>query len=643
MKGLAKGVAGGVAAALTVVALPVSGSAAPTALKAWPDPGAPGPRPTVAIGGVTYPAANPYLALVPDPSTVDWRYWRGFVEQHGARRAASPQAAAAAERQPLIYEELERKAVIGANDRSASAELIAGFGTGPADNNAVRVLGRLATNRVDMDRLARSREDDGAIPLARETGVPGKRLGFTTRGVAGDGPHGSSGSGSGDFDYYRVRVPAGRQLVARVGPTRGSSSAPLVAVWGAKGGLKTFEFPGRSGEAQLSYFVAKAGTYYVMVVGCCSYPEDRFESGSGTGAQEGSEGPYRLSVKVTDTDHDFYAVDLAKGDVLGGTVGGEAARLSVFAPDGRRVFGSEFDASFLYPATTPLPGGGNATVDHVAATTGRYTVEVTHGAGDYRAGLQVYRPGVEQQPAGSVQTIFLDFDGAQANTGIFGGPGVRVLSPLSRFLPRWGLGADQKSALIDQIVATVRENLRRDLARRGTNPDLAVRILNSRDHADPWGQPNVSRVIVGGTVKQSGIATIGVAQSIDPGNFGHEETALVLLDLLSSERRSDYSLNHYLRPRSDRVAFVGRGVGNVVSHEAGHYLGNWHVDQFDDDPNLMDQGGNFAAMFGAGPDGVGGTPDDTDVDYGRNRLNPFEGFTGTEDTLNRTAWALAHG
>jgi hypothetical protein len=91
------------------------------------------------------------------------------------------------------------------------------------------------------------------------------------------------------------------------------------------------------------------------------------------------------------------------------------------------------------------------------------------------------------------------------------------------------------------------------------------------------------------------------------------------------------------------VAFVGRGVGNVVSHEAGHYLGNWHVDQFDDDPNLMDQGGNFAAMFGAGPDGVGGTPDDTDVDYGRNRLNPFEGFTGTEDTLNRTAWALAHG
>jgi hypothetical protein len=144
---------------------------------------------------------------------------------------------------------------------------------------------------------------------------------------------------------YRPAVSSSRGSGRRAG----SSSVPLVAVWGAKGGLKTFEFPGRGGEAQLSYFVAKAGTYYVMVVGCCSYPEDRFESGSGTGAQEGSEGPYRLSVKVTDTDHDFYAVDLAKGDVLGGTVGGEAARLSVFAPDGRRVFGSEFDASFLYP------------------------------------------------------------------------------------------------------------------------------------------------------------------------------------------------------------------------------------------------------------------------------------------------------
>ena len=65
----------------------------------------------------------------------------------------------------------------------------------------------------------------------------------------------------------------------------------------------------------------------------------------------------------------------------------------------------------------------------------------------------------------------------------------------------------------------------------------------------------------------------------------------------------DPSLNTYITPASDRIAFVGRAVGNVVAHEAGHFFGDWHVDQFNDSANLMDQGGNFPLMFGVGPDG----------------------------------------
>ena len=57
----------------------------------------------------------------------------------------------------------------------------------------------------------------------------------------------------------------------------------------------------------------------------------------------------------------------------------------------------------------------------------------------------------------------------------------------------------------------------------------------------------------------------------------------------------------------------------------------------------MDQGGNARAIFGPGPDKVGGTADDMDVDYGVNRLNPFEGFQGLEDTLVRTAFGLSDG
>ena len=45
-------------------------------------------------------------------------------------------------------------------------------------------------------------------------------------------------------------------------------------------------------------------------------------------------------------------------------------------------------------------------------------------------------------------------------------------------------------------------------------------------------------------------------------------------------------------------------------------------------------------LFGVGPDGVGGTADDTDVDFGDDAFSPAEGFIGTEDTLGRIVFGL---
>ena len=114
----------------------------------------------------------------------------------------------------------------------------------------------------------------------------------------------------------------------------------------------------------------------------------------------------------------------------------------------------------------------------------------------------------------------------------------------------------------------------------------------------------------------------------------------MLLDSLSQKPGAKFSLNTWLRPRSNRVAFVGQAVGNVASHEAGHFFGDWHVDQFNGKANLMDQGGAFRLMYGVGRDGVGGTADDPDVDFGPDRFNPEEGFTGVEDTLSRLATVI---
>ena len=46
-------------------------------------------------------------------------------------------------------------------------------------------------------------------------------------------------------------------------------------------------------------------------------------------------------------------------------------------------------------------------------------------------------------------------------------------------------------------------------------------------------------------------------------------------------------------------------------------------------------------LYGVGPDGVGGTADDPDVDFAEDIDTPNEGITGLEDTLNNTAWGFS--
>jgi hypothetical protein len=370
------------------------------------------------------------------------------------------------------------------------------------------------------------------------------------------------------------------------------------------------------------------------------FPADPFDSGSGLGF--GKEGVYGLAATLAFPDRDLYAVDLAVGDVLGGSVTGVGTQLTVRDPSGRIVFGSEQDASFLYAPASPLPGGGNAVVSQVAAKAGRYSLEVAGTAGLYDITLEAYRPGPEAQEQGTVQTLFLDFDGARLNTAIFGGPGVRALSPLAGFLGRWGLSAADEGKVIDAVIAAVKENTITDMKARGTDPRFGLKILNSRDNPDAFGQPNVHRIVVGGSIAESGLDTIGVAQFIDPGNYANEDSAVVLLDILS-DLSGPASLNTYITPASNKIKFIGRALGNVITHEAGHLYGNFHTDPLNATPSLMDAGGAFPGLFGVGPDRIGGTADDFDYDFTEDVFDPDEGLFGTEDTLNTAAWALVKG
>ncbi len=594
------------------------------------DKAAPGARPA---------GPNPYLALVPDASKADYSGWAKYLSRQATKRAAAKlkaRTAAPAPVSPLLADEDEPDGTRGSNDDPAAAQLIRGFGTDAGQNPRLRILGNLDPEAVTAVSVPATAEDDGAIPLAGDTGIGTSRDGVTTDAVIGDGPHGSAGTGTNDFDFYKLRAAAGEVVTVQTAtPTGGLDT--LVAIYTPDGALvaQNDDFGG-SFDSRLSWTAPATGDYYVVVAAYSGLPADPFDPASGDGGA--SEGPYTVTITAAEDDRDFFAVKLRAGDVLGASVEGSPAYITVYDTVPREVHGSNQDASFIYPPKSPLPGGGNAVTDHVATRAGWHYVGVATGSGSYDITVEAFRPPLEGRPP--VQTLFLDFDGARVNTAVFGGPGTVTLSPMSAFLAKWGLPRASEDDVIDAVVAGVTESVRHDLVESGLNARFDLQILNSRDHADPWGEDDVSRVIIGGTIAESGVSTIGIAQSIDPGNFDTEETALVLLDVLSNPS-GPASLNTYLTPASDRVRFVGQAVANVTSHEAGHFFGDFHTDNASEHINLMDSGGaNFQNLFGVGPDGVGGTADDLDVDFGEDVFAAAEGFVGIEDTLGRIVFGV---
>ncbi|MFB9313690.1 hypothetical protein [Nocardioides plantarum] len=595
--------------------------------------------------------ANPYLANLPDESRVDFAAWRQRLSSAADRRAGSAayrqarseaNAVTPAAATVVSYDEQEPTGTSGSNDTDATAERISVFGTTKSKRNVVRINGTRAELPTPTPvALPTGAEDNGAIPLATPTDIDGSSA-LTTTGVLGDGPHGSAGDGTNDFDFYAVDLTEGLTLTADT--SSADSGTPdgtdtVAVLYDADGEIVASDDDGGTGTASLlEYDVAASGTYYLLVAGYADLgplPEDPTDSGSGAGGAE--EGDYSLAITQSASDRDKYSINLHPGDVIGAVAQGGADTLTVTRPDGTQAVGAPgVDASSLYPPDSPLPGGGNTSFGYVAEQGGLYVIDVSGAIGSYTVQVEGYRPGA-QVDTNKSQVVYLDFEGGRVNTAVWGGAGVRELSPFKSFLGKWGISQSRERAMIDKITYVVRQNLL-EAGQNGLN-NPKVTVVNSRTHPELRGRANVSRVIVGGTIDQSGISTIGIAQYIDPGNYGHEDTALVLLDVLS-DPDGPASLNTYLTAASDRERFVGRAVGNVTAHEIGHLVGSYHTDNASDDVNLMDSGGaNFQNLFGVGPDNVGGTADDLDVRFGEDVYSPAEGFTGTEDTQNNTAFA----
>jgi hypothetical protein len=124
---------------------------------------------------------------------------------------------------------------------------------------------------------------------------------------------------------------------------------------------------------------------------------------------------------------------------------------------------------------------------------------------------------MESRPIGAVQKFFLDFDGATINPSQIFGQGKNsnvAVSALSSFLTNWSLTLSDLNSVINAIQSTVVENLKTDIESQFSTS--GVQILNSRDHGEQWGQADVTRVIVGGTLQQTELVdVIGLTQSLD--------------------------------------------------------------------------------------------------------------------------------
>ncbi|HEY1381676.1 MAG TPA: pre-peptidase C-terminal domain-containing protein [Gemmataceae bacterium] len=513
---------------------------------------------------------------------------------------------------------------------------------------------------LDSPRPVSPTEDDGAIPLANETGLRAGAEGtaFASARI-GDGPHGSTGTGTGDFDFYRIEAAAGQLITVDTDtPVPLAGLDTTVAIYDSAGHvLAVNDDDFKTFDSYLGFVAPATGSYFVLISGNPLLPADPFNPSSGTRAL--SEGEYSVTISVSN-NVDYYSFDLKAGDIFGAAVWGGAHRLDLIGPDGTPLVGTSMDETYLYPESSPLPGGGNAAVSYVIDAPGRYAVAVSSGVAGYTLQLRAFRPALEQQPVFSHQVLFLDFDGANVNAQEtfawlpFGNPDAH-LSPLASFLPSWGLTAADESRVIDAVTATVAENLAADVSGvlgRGLNGDFTVtgragdfqiEILNSRDIADPFGvYPNVSRVIIGGTSAELGLDVIGIAQSIDVGNFDTSETAVQLLDFFS-DPDNPFALENI--PRADGATMtdlIGLYVGNAACHEAGHFFGNRHTDPILRYANIMNQ---FVSTVQEvrDPDRTFGTTDDQDFDFGRGFYTRYEGLTGVEDTLNTIAFGLSTG
>ncbi|MFG0258351.1 MAG: hypothetical protein ACF8GE_10655 [Phycisphaerales bacterium JB043] len=362
----------------------------------------------------------------------------------------------------------------------------------------------------------------------------------------------------------------------------------------------------------------------------------------------------------TANENDYFKVDLEKGDILGLAVlrdgGSFDPMITVYNPDQTVLMRNDDGVAGIFPLASPLPGGvvgQDSDACIVIPETGTYFMRVhpwvsgagTFSEGDYILQARWFRSVYESRPLGDKQFIWVDFTGPTINAAaLFGGNPSANLSPLSSFLPNWGLGPGDMNAVVNAIITNMEQKFD---ALAVENPHFDYTLRNSHQHVLLPGTPDITRIIIGGTIAELGVSTLGIAESIDPGNFDTTETGVVLLDLYSAPAPNVNSINSLvIDPSSSIIEAIGQVIGHTAAHEAGHTFGGWHTNNSNGTRNTMDSGGTtIQTRAGVGPDGIFGTADDLGPSFFVPDFYASEGVGVTpfsvENTDVRMAYAMS--
>ena len=391
--------------------------------------------------------------------------------------------------------------------------------------------------------------------------------------------------------------------------------------------------------------------------------------GTGVGQQNtidlrGNLPPYRAGSPLTGTqpeDVDFFSFNLKAGDILDISTLGSAGSFDVFFGNGSYWFGTEINQAAIAvpPPASPLMTIGTAVGAQVVPSDGTYYLRVgratlVSGQDNYTVGLRVYRPLLEQQPIGTKQKIFLDFDGAIVPGSVLPPglvPGTIRIPSLADSLTQLNLLPSEENTLINRVVAETAKRFQ-SLVTNGTNGDFAttgipgqygIEILNSRDHLDPGNDPFTTRVFIGGSTTDLGVTGVyGISSTLDIGNFDTSDVVFLPVEY--------YEQDVLLVPNTNSTSVMdklGVSIASVVAHEVAHAVGSRHTDFANNVPSLSDAGGvgSFEQnALGVGPDGIFGTADDITIGFARvDKFVASEGFYGNHWVAPGLSWALATG